>query len=167
MHDTDDLGLLYISPSYCIVPPVSTGNGDLSNRRRFLPEMRLLHGRSKLPSRRRTRTSMTTIRSTTPESLAKSKRTSTSTIIRPYTPNTLSHSTISSRDNEAEFLEKQTSALSAGTTWSRIADTLELGNSQSKTIARAGPGTTDLTRYKEVLLRLMREGENAPGAAGY
>ena len=28
-------------------------------------------------------------------------------------------------------------------------------NSQSKTIARAGPNTTDLSRFKEVLLRLI------------
>ena len=29
------------------------------------------------------------------------------------------------------------------------------------------PGTTDLTRFKEVLLRLKREGSTAPGAGGY
>jgi hypothetical protein len=44
---------------------------------------------------------------------------------------------------------------------------MELQNSQSKTIARAGPGTTDLSRFKEVLLRLKREGDAAPGAGGY
>jgi len=71
------------------------------------------------------------------------------------------------KDSEVEFAESREAALSAGTTWSRIADILELQNSQSKTIARAGPGTTDLARYKEVLLRLMREGESAPGASGY
>jgi len=68
---------------------------------------------------------------------------------------------------EEEFKADLTDGLSAGTTWSRICDTIELENSQSKTIARTGPSTTDLTRYKEVLLRLKREGENAPGAAGY
>ena len=60
-----------------------------------------------------------------------------------------------------------TDSLSTGTTWQRISDIIELENSQSKTIARSGAGTTDLTRFKEVLLRLKREGESAPGAAGY
>ena len=58
-------------------------------------------------------------------------------------------------------------ALSQGTTWERICDTVELQNSQSKTIARSGANATDLTRFKEVLLRLKREGAAAPGAAGY
>ena len=58
-------------------------------------------------------------------------------------------------------------SLSQGTTWQRICDVIELQNSQSKTIARSGPGATDLTRFKEVLLRLKREGDAAPGAAGY
>ncbi|KAG8883060.1 hypothetical protein FRB97_007325 [Tulasnella sp. 331] len=71
------------------------------------------------------------------------------------------------KKSEAEYKASLTDALAAGTTWSRITDLVELENSQSKTIARAGPGTTDLTRMKEVLLRLKREGENAPGAAGY
>ncbi|KAF8314971.1 clathrin light chain [Clavulina sp. PMI_390] len=71
------------------------------------------------------------------------------------------------KDSEVEFAAAQEAALSAGTTWSRISDLVELQNSQSKTIARAGPGTTDLARYKEILLRLKREGENAPGAGGY
>ncbi|CAG7850727.1 SubName: Full=Related to CLC1-clathrin light chain {ECO:0000313/EMBL:CCA68515.1} [Serendipita indica DSM 11827] len=68
---------------------------------------------------------------------------------------------------EEEFRAKLTESLSAGTTWSRICEIIELENSQSKTIARTGAGTTDLTRYKEVLLRLKREGTSAPGAAGY
>jgi hypothetical protein len=68
---------------------------------------------------------------------------------------------------EEEFGEKLTESLSAGTTWSRICETIELENSQSKTLARTGPGTTDLTRYKEILLRLKREGTTAPGAGGY
>ncbi|PVF93543.1 hypothetical protein CPB86DRAFT_715199 [Serendipita vermifera] len=68
---------------------------------------------------------------------------------------------------EEEFMAEMTDGLSEGTTWSRICKILELENSQSKTIARTGPGTTDLTRYKEVLLRLKREGDTAPGAAGY
>ena len=60
-----------------------------------------------------------------------------------------------------------TDGMSAGTTWERICKLIELENSQSKTIARAGAGTTDLTRFKEVLLRLKREGDSAPGASGY
>ncbi|KAJ7350638.1 clathrin light chain-domain-containing protein [Mycena albidolilacea] len=71
------------------------------------------------------------------------------------------------KDSERNFLESLTNSLSTGTTWQRICDFVELENSQSKTIARAGPGTTDLTRFKEVLLRLKREGDAAPGAGGY
>ncbi|KAJ7270083.1 clathrin light chain [Mycena haematopus] len=71
------------------------------------------------------------------------------------------------KDSERHFLETLTNSLSTGTTWERICASVELENSQSKTIARAGPGTTDLTRFKEVLLRLKRELDAAPGAAGY
>lgn len=71
------------------------------------------------------------------------------------------------KEHEAEFLDAMQESLSAGTTWSRICDLVELQNSQSKTLARTGPGTTDLSRFKEVLLRLKREGDAAPGAAGY
>jgi len=71
------------------------------------------------------------------------------------------------KENEKAFLESQTDSLSQGTTWGRICDTIDLQNSQSKTLARTGPNTTDLTRFKEVLLRLKREGDAAPGAAGY
>ncbi|KAG8817987.1 hypothetical protein FRC18_000295 [Serendipita sp. 400] len=69
--------------------------------------------------------------------------------------------------HEEEFMTSMRDGLSSGTTWSRICEVLELENSQSKTIARTGPGTTDLSRYKEVLLRLKREGTSAPGAGGY
>ena len=71
------------------------------------------------------------------------------------------------REYEEEFLSNLTNSLSAGTTWERISDLIDLQNSQSKTLARTGPGSTDLSRFKEVLLRLKREGESAPGAAGY
>ncbi|KAI0919094.1 hypothetical protein AcV5_002098 [Taiwanofungus camphoratus] len=71
------------------------------------------------------------------------------------------------KEHEEEFLAQLSESLSNGTTWQRIADLIELQNSQSKTIARAGAGTTDLSRFKEVLLRLKREGDAAPGAAGY
>lgn len=75
--------------------------------------------------------------------------------------------TACAREHEEEFLASLTDSLSAGTTWERIAKLIELENSQSKTIARTGAGTTDLTRFKEVLLRLKREGDAAPGAGGY
>ncbi|KAL6305147.1 clathrin light chain [Sparassis latifolia] len=71
------------------------------------------------------------------------------------------------KEHEEEFRAVLSDSLSNGTTWQRICDFIELQNSQSKTIARAGTGTTDLSRFKEVLLRLKREGDAAPGAAGY
>ncbi|KAG5636938.1 hypothetical protein H0H81_006334 [Sphagnurus paluster] len=71
------------------------------------------------------------------------------------------------KDQEAEYRAALSDALAAGTTWDRICDLIELQNSQSKTIARIGAGTTDLARFREVLLRLKREGDAAPGAAGY
>ncbi|KAJ2918608.1 hypothetical protein MD484_g1819, partial [Candolleomyces efflorescens] len=71
------------------------------------------------------------------------------------------------KDHEAEFVQEQTAFLGSGTTWERICSLIELQNSQSKTLARAGANTTDLSRFKEVLLRLKREGDAAPGAAGY
>jgi hypothetical protein len=71
------------------------------------------------------------------------------------------------KDAEAEYLAELSSSLTQGTTWERIASLVELENSQSKTVARTGAGTTDLTRFKEVLLRLKREGSTAPGAGGY
>ncbi|KAJ7496819.1 clathrin light chain [Mycena latifolia] len=71
------------------------------------------------------------------------------------------------KDQEKYFLENLTNSLSTGTTWQRICDFIDLENSQSKTVARSGAGTTDLTRFKEVLLRLKREGDAAPGAGGY
>lgn len=71
------------------------------------------------------------------------------------------------RDSEEKYLTELTDSLSRGTTWDRICELVELQNSQSKTLARAGPGTTELSRFREVLLRLRREGTGAPGAAGY
>ncbi len=76
------------------------------------------------------------------------------------------HSTVY-RDKEHDYLQAMNDSLSTGTTWERICKLIDLENSQSKTIARAGPGTSDLTRFKEVLLRLKREGDAAPGAGGY
>ena len=71
------------------------------------------------------------------------------------------------RNSESEYVAELQASLSSGTTWERICSLVELQNSQSKTIARTGAGTTDLSRFKEVLLRLKREGDAAPGAAGY
>ncbi|PWN94217.1 hypothetical protein FA10DRAFT_264779 [Acaromyces ingoldii] len=71
------------------------------------------------------------------------------------------------KKNEAEFLENRSRDLAEGTTWTRVTKLVDLQNSQSKTISRSGPGATDLTRMKEVLLSLRREGETAPGASGY
>ena len=71
------------------------------------------------------------------------------------------------RNSEAEYLGELSASLSTGTTWERICSLVELQNSQSKTNARTGAGTTDLARFKEVLLRLKREGDAAPGAGGY
>ncbi|EST06107.1 Clathrin light chain [Kalmanozyma brasiliensis GHG001] len=71
------------------------------------------------------------------------------------------------KENEAKFQEERTRELAEGTTWDRVTKLVDLKNSQSKTIARAGPGSSDLSRMKEVYLKLRREGERAPGAAGY
>ena len=77
------------------------------------------------------------------------------------------HLTAVFRESEATYVASLTDALSQGTTWDRICELIELQNSQSKTLSRAGPGTTELARFREVLLRLRRAGTSAPGAAGY
>jgi len=71
------------------------------------------------------------------------------------------------KDDEEAFNTDLSESLAQGTTWDRICKLIELKDSQSKTLSRAGPGTTELTRFRDVLLRLRREGESAPGAAGY
>lgn len=71
------------------------------------------------------------------------------------------------KEAEAQFKAQRQAELAEGTTWSRVTKLVDLKNSQSKTIARTGPGASDLTRMKEILLSLRREGETAPGAAGY
>ncbi|PWN18485.1 hypothetical protein BCV69DRAFT_288487 [Microstroma glucosiphilum] len=71
------------------------------------------------------------------------------------------------KEVEAEFTEKRNRELAEGTTWDRITKLVELQNSQSKTIAPGGPGSTDLSRFRELLLSLRREGETAPAAGGY
>ncbi|WVO15243.1 hypothetical protein L204_102895 [Cryptococcus depauperatus] len=71
------------------------------------------------------------------------------------------------KENEAAFLEKLQESIAKGTSWERIADLIHLENSQSKTIRPSVPGGSDLARMKEVLLALKREGDKAPGAAGF
>lgn len=68
------------------------------------------------------------------------------------------------KEDEAAFVQARDDALAKGTTWERIADLIELQDSRSKTVAR---GSKDLSRMKEVLLSLKRDGEAAPNAAGY
>jgi len=68
------------------------------------------------------------------------------------------------KENEAAFVQARDDALGKGTTWERIADMIELQDSRSKTAAK---GTRDLSRMKEVLLSLKREGDTAPNAMGY
>ncbi|WFC98937.1 Clathrin light chain [Malassezia yamatoensis] len=71
------------------------------------------------------------------------------------------------KEAEARFLEQKQVELAEGTTWTRITKLLDLQNSQSRTIAKTHPGSSNLNRMKELYLSLRREGETAPGAAGY
>lgn len=68
------------------------------------------------------------------------------------------------KENEAAFIQARDDALGRGTTWERIAEMVELQDSRSKTAAK---GTRDLSRMKEILLSLKREGDSAPNASGY
>lgn len=68
------------------------------------------------------------------------------------------------KEQEATFLQSRVDSLGQGTTWQRITDLIDLQDSRSKTASKS---THDLSRFKEVLLSLKREGETAPGAAGY
>lgn len=71
------------------------------------------------------------------------------------------------KENEASFLEKLSEGTAKGTSWERVTALIELENSQSKTIRPSMPGGSDLARMKEILLALKREGDKAPGAAGF
>ncbi|TNY23933.1 clathrin light chain [Rhodotorula diobovata] len=68
------------------------------------------------------------------------------------------------KEDEEKFKAALTDSLAKGTTWERICDLVELQDSRSKTTTKS---KQDLTRFKELLLSLRREGETAPGAAGY
>jgi hypothetical protein len=72
--------------------------------------------------------------------------------------------TLRHREEEAAFNAERTDALAQGTTWERICTMVDLQDSRSKTSTKS---KQDLSRFKEVLLSLKHEGENAPGAAGY
>jgi len=69
-----------------------------------------------------------------------------------------------SREDEEKFKATQSDSLAQGTTWERICTLVDLTDSRSKTSTKS---KQDLSRFKEVLLSLKREGENAPGAGGY
>ena len=144
-----------------VVITLRTGNGEKNRLLKSLPARRRPEPASKLLSRTPSAPLTNSTRSTRRRRRETSARTS-----EPRIPLFITHLT-HYRDHEAEFLQKQTDFLGTGTTWERICELIELQNSQSKTLARAGQNTTDLTRFKEVLLRLKREGDAAPGAAGY
>lgn len=69
-----------------------------------------------------------------------------------------------SREEETDFNSSRTDALAQGTTWERICTLVDLQDSRSKTTTKS---KQDLSRFKEILLGLKREGESAPGAGGY
>lgn len=58
------------------------------------------------------------------------------------------------KEDEAAFLEKRQKELAEGTTWDRVTKLIDLQNSQSKTIAPTGPGSTDLSRFRGELWRV-------------
>ena len=68
------------------------------------------------------------------------------------------------REEEEAFNSARADALGQGTTWERVCDLVDLKDSRSKTSTQS---KQDLTRFKEILLALKREGESAPGAGGY
>ncbi|GAA5841197.1 hypothetical protein JCM3766R1_001699 [Sporobolomyces carnicolor] len=68
------------------------------------------------------------------------------------------------KEDEEKFKSNLTESLAQGTTWERICQLVDLTDSRSKTSTKS---KQDLSRFKEVLLSLKREGENAPGAGGY
>jgi hypothetical protein len=75
-----------------------------------------------------------------------------------------SPSTKPRRDDEEAFKTELTDSLAKGTTWERICTLVDLQDSRSKTTTKS---KQDLSRFKDLLLSLRREGETAPGAGGY
>lgn len=75
---------------------------------------------------------------------------------------------VPTRENEAALLAQRDKDLVEGTTWQRVNKYLGLESDQSKTIAKPPPGANvDNTRMRDIYLSLGKEGEAAPGAAGY
>ncbi|KAK0546983.1 Clathrin light chain [Tilletia horrida] len=78
------------------------------------------------------------------------------------------------KEAEARTISERQAELADGTTWSRITKLIDLQNPTSKTILNTstaknpltGQPVGDLTRMKDLLLQLRREGDKAP-AAGY
>ncbi|KAL9938945.1 hypothetical protein V8E36_001758 [Tilletia maclaganii] len=78
------------------------------------------------------------------------------------------------KETEARTLSERQAELAEGTTWSRITKLIDLQSPASKTILNTataknpvtGQGVGDLSRMKDLLLGLRREGDKAP-AAGY
>ncbi|GAA5974124.1 hypothetical protein JCM11641_003449 [Rhodosporidiobolus odoratus] len=68
------------------------------------------------------------------------------------------------KEDEEAFKSQLSDSLAQGTTWERICTLVDLQDSRSKTTTKS---KQDLGRFKEILLSLKREGENAPGAGGY
>ncbi|GAA6000921.1 hypothetical protein JCM10207_004720 [Rhodosporidiobolus poonsookiae] len=68
------------------------------------------------------------------------------------------------KEDEEAFKAQLSDALAQGTTWERICTLVDLQDSRSKTTTKS---KQDLARFKDILLSLKREGENAPGAGGY
>lgn len=71
--------------------------------------------------------------------------------------------TYSHRKDEAEYLANRQDNLAKGTAWDRICQLIDLQDSRSKTNTKS---SKDLSRMKEIILSLKREGDTAPGAAG-
>ncbi|GAA5902969.1 hypothetical protein JCM6882_009658 [Rhodosporidiobolus microsporus] len=63
------------------------------------------------------------------------------------------------KEDEEKFKSQLSDSLAQGTTWERICTLVDLQDSRSKTTTKS---KQDLARFKEVLLSLKREGENAP-----
>ncbi|KAE8225144.1 hypothetical protein CF319_g2074 [Tilletia indica] len=80
----------------------------------------------------------------------------------------------SNKETEARTVAERQAELAEGTTWSRITKLIDLQSPSSKTILNTstaknpvtGQPVGDLTRMKDLLLGLRREGDKAP-AAGY
>lgn len=60
------------------------------------------------------------------------------------------------REEEAELDAARTDALAKGTTWDRICTLIDLNDSRSKSSSQS---TQDLSRFREILLSLRKEGE--------